>query len=40
MSMFNLLEFNRNNSKATGSLWHYYRDEANNSKTDLEPIKF
>ena len=27
MSMYNLLEYSRSYSKASGSLWNYYRDE-------------
>ena len=30
MSMYNLLEYNKNYSKTTGSLWNYYKDEHNN----------
>ena len=29
MSMYNLLECSENYSKTSGSLWNYYRDEAN-----------
>ena len=29
MPMYNLLEYSKNYSKATGSLWNYYRDEPN-----------
>ena len=30
MPMYNLLEYSKNYSKATGSFWNYYRDEPNN----------
>ena len=30
MPMYNLLEYNRNYRKTTGSLWEYYRDEPSN----------
>ena len=29
MFMYNLIEYNKNYSKTTGSLWNYYRDEPN-----------
>ena len=29
MPMHNLLEYSKNYSKTTGSLWNYYRDEPN-----------
>ena len=29
MPMYNLIEYSKNYSKATGSLWNYYRDEPN-----------
>ena len=28
--MYNLLGYSKNYRKTTGSLWNYYRDEANN----------
>ena len=28
--MYNLIEYSKNYSKTTGSLWNYYRDEPNN----------
>ena len=37
MSMYNLLEYNKNYKKTTGSLWNYYRDEPN-SGTDNKNI--
>ena len=30
MAMYNLLEYSKNYTKITGSLWSYYRDEPNN----------
>ena len=30
MSMYNLLEYSKNDRKTTGSFWNYYRDEPNN----------
>ena len=29
MPMYNLLEYSKNYSKTTGSVWNYYRDEPN-----------
>ena len=29
MPMYNLIEYCKNSSKTTGSLWNYYRDEPN-----------
>ena len=29
MPMYKLFEYSKNYSKATGSLWNYYRDEPN-----------
>ena len=37
MPMYNLLEYSKNYKKTTGSLWNYYRDEANSS-TDNDNI--
>ena len=37
MSMYNLLEYSKNDRKTTGSLWNYYRDEPN-SGTDTNNI--
>ena len=31
MPMYNLLEYNKNYSKTSGSLWNYYRDEPNSA---------
>ena len=30
MPMYNLLEYSKNYTKTTGSLWNYYRDEPSN----------
>ena len=30
MPIYNLLEYNKNYRKTTGSLWNYYRDERSN----------
>ena len=40
MPMYNLLEYSKNYTKTTGSLWNYYRDErsnplSSNSKTQI-----
>ena len=34
MSVYNLIEYNRNYSETTGSLWFYAKDEATNFYTD------
>ena len=39
MLMCNLIEYNDNYSKTSGSLWQYYRDEPNHSLTDSESFK-
>ena len=31
MPMYNLVEYSDNFAKTSGSLWQYYRDEANNN---------
>ena len=33
ISMYNLLEYSKNYRKTTGSLWNYYRDKPNSSKS-------
>ena len=38
MPMYNLLEYNKNYRKTTGSLWNYYRDEPNSSTADYDNI--
>ena len=39
MPIYNLIEYNDNYSKTSGSLWHYYRDDPNNNLTDSESFK-
>ena len=39
MSMYNLIEYNDNYSKPSGSLWQYYRDEPNDNLADSESFK-
>ena len=34
MSMYNLLEYSKNYSKTSGSLWSYYRDELTDETND------
>ena len=34
MAMYNLLKYSKNYSKASGSLWNYYRDELTNDTND------
>ena len=34
MPKYNLLEYNKNYRKTTGSLWNYYKDEPNNPPAD------
>ena len=36
MPMYNLLEYNKNYRKRTGSSWNYYRDEPNSDTGDNE----
>ena len=39
--MYNLLEYSKNYKKATGSFWHYYRDEPSNPlSSNSESFKF
>ena len=41
MFMNNLLEYNKNDRKTTGSLWNYYRDEPSNSlSSNSESFKY
>ena len=37
--MYNLIEYNDNDSKTSGSLWQHYRDEPNASLADSESFK-
>ena len=39
MPMSNQIEYSDNYSKASGSLWQYYRDDPNNNLTDYESFK-
>ena len=39
MPMYNLIEYNDNYAKSSGSLWQYYRDEPNDDLVDSESIK-
>ena len=39
MPMYNLIEYSDNYSKASGSLWQYYKDDPNNNLTDSESFK-
>ena len=41
MSMYKLLEYNKNYKKTTGSLWNYYRDEPSNPlSSNSESFKY
>ena len=39
MPIYNLIEYSDNYAKRSGSLWQYYRDEANDNLTDSESFK-
>ena len=39
MSMYNLIEYSDNYAKTSGSLWQYYRDEANDNLADSKSFK-
>ena len=39
MSMYNLIEYSDNNTKTSGSLWQYYRDEPDDDLKDSESFK-
>ena len=39
MPIYNLIEFNDNYSKASGSLWQYYKDDPNDNTTQSESFK-
>ena len=39
MLMYNLIEYNDNYPKTSGSLWQYYKDEPNDNLTDSESFK-
>ena len=40
MPLYNLIAYTDNYAKTSGSLWQYYRDEANNNLADSESFKF
>ena len=37
--MYNLIEYTNNYSKASGSLWKYYKDDPNDNITQFESFK-
>ena len=39
MPMYNLIEYSDNYSKASGSLWQYYKDDPDDNLTDSESFK-
>ena len=39
MPMYNLIEYSDNYAKTSGSLWQYFRDEANDNIEDSESFK-
>ena len=39
MPMYNLLEYSKNYTKTTGSLWNYYRDERSNPLSSNSKMK-
>ena len=39
MPMYNLIEYSDNYSKTSGSLWQYYKDDANDNLTNSETFK-
>ena len=39
MPMYNLIKYNDNYAKTSGSLWQYYRDEPNDNLADSESFK-
>ena len=40
MSMYNLIQYSNKDSKTSGSLWRYYRDDPNDILTNCESFKF
>ena len=38
--MYNLIEYSDNYLKTSGSLWQYYKDEANDNIADFESFKY
>ena len=39
MLMYNLIKYNDNYSKTSGSLWQYYKDEPNDNLADSDSFK-
>ena len=39
MPMYNLIEYNDNYAKTSGSLWQYFRDESDENLADSESFK-
>ena len=39
MPMYNLIEYSDNNSKTSGSLWQYHRDDLNDNLADSKSFK-
>ena len=40
MPMYNLIEYRKNYSKASGTLWNYYKDISTDLRTDFESFKY
>ena len=40
MPMYNLIEYSDSYSKTFGSLWQYYKDDANDNITQSESFKY
>ena len=40
MTMYSLVEYSKNYSKTSVSLWQYYRDEPNNNIASFESFQF
>ena len=40
MPMYNLIEYNDNYSRTSGTLWKYYRDDPNDNITQYESFKY
>ena len=38
--MYNLIQYDNNYSKISGSLWQYYKDDANDITKNSESFKF
>ena len=39
MAIYNMIEYNNNYSKTSGSLWQYYKDDPNDNITRSESFK-